>query len=137
MTRFIQTSRSSGSLHISFKLTPAHPYTSSNHYRADLPRDPLTSYLACNMAFVRVPFNLTTWLNHMTFLLLTNSNSVSTLPRFLLSARWAQAWYNAPATVFCSNCFQMPVELRRCVSRVHDSQFYNNIEMIRERNMIR
>ena len=43
---FLQASRSSGSLHISFQLSPVHSFTSSNHCLAGLPRDLLKKTLA-------------------------------------------------------------------------------------------
>ena len=40
LTRFLQVTRSSGPLHISFELIAVHPFISSNHCLAGLPRDP-------------------------------------------------------------------------------------------------
>ena len=53
----------SGSLHISFKLSPIHSFTSSNHCLAGLLRDIFLS--TCKMMFARVPFVVTACPNYL------------------------------------------------------------------------
>ena len=77
---FLQATRSSGSLHISFKLSPVHSFTSPNHCLAGLPRHLFPSTLPCKMVFVRVPFALIIRHNRLIFLFLVISSSVSYLP---------------------------------------------------------
>ena len=103
-TRFRQATRSCGSLHISFELSPSihlhHPTTaflvivSPQLYRASW----------CLIGF----FSLSPRPNHLSFLFLERSPAACQTTQFALqhssvSPRWAYAWCNAPATVFCSN----------------------------------
>ena len=77
LIRFLLATRSSGSFHISFKLSPVHSFMSSNHCFASLTRDLFTSTLLCKMVFASVPFAITTCPNHLNFLFITISCSMS------------------------------------------------------------
>ena len=119
LTRFIQTTRSSGSLHIPFKLGPVHSSTSSNHCLPGLPRDLSSSTLPWKIASAMIPFpyhdmskpsefrlsNLQQWVI-LPIKLCNSLPYISTWCYFVLSY--------APSTVSCSNCFQKP----GCVSAV-------------------
>ena len=101
----------SDSLHISFKPCP-FLYIAQH-------RDFFQSTLPCKnpATLPRVPFALNTCLNHLGFLILTISSSVShfsmcSVTLLCVSTLGVCVWSNAPATVFCSNCSQVPV----CVS---------------------
>ena len=56
LTHFLQATRSSGSLHISLKLSPAHSFTLYNLCLAGLPCDLIPSTLPCRIVFARVAF---------------------------------------------------------------------------------
>ena len=52
LTRVLQTTRSSGSVHISFEPSPVHSFTLSNHGLAGLPIDLSPSNVPCKIVFV-------------------------------------------------------------------------------------
>ena len=113
LTCFLQATRSSCSLHVSFKLSPVHSFTSSNHRRPIL----LAFLVIFPNYFIRQDGVCLDGLcpvrsHHMSKPsdLQTISSSVSYFTiMFCNSHTCVSQRCNTHATVFCSNCFQMSV----------------------------